>query len=99
MTTLDDRTSSPAVIGRAILQAIAEHPVWDGRVGLTLYGNPYPADVVQRALSSAGVESVVSVFDPVPHAEVTEILCRSDLLFITLPRRQETERTQRSHFQ
>jgi glycosyltransferase involved in cell wall biosynthesis len=92
VTTLEDRTSSPAVIGRAILEAIAEHPDWDGRVGLTLYGNPYPADVVQRALRTAGVDSVVSVFDPVPHGEVTEILCRSDLLFITLPRRPDGSR-------
>jgi Glycosyl transferase 4-like domain len=89
VATLEDRTSSPAVIGRAILDAVAKHPGWEGRIGLTLYGNPYPADVVQRALQSAGVESVVSVFDPVPHEEVTEILSGSDLLFITLPRRSD----------
>ena len=47
VTTLEDRTSSPAVIGGAILGAIAEHPAWEGRIGLTLYGNPYPADVVR----------------------------------------------------
>ena len=92
VTTLEDRTSSPAVIGRAILAAIARHPDWEGRVRLTLYGNPYPAEVVQRALGSAGVESVVSFHDPVPHDEATQILCASDLLFITLPRRPDGSR-------
>ncbi|MGA2454683.1 MAG: glycosyltransferase [Solirubrobacteraceae bacterium] len=86
---LDPRTSSPAIIGNAIIDAIAEHPGWAGRVGLTLYGNPYPAAVVERALASAGVQGVVSFFDPVPHAEVAGILARADLLFLTLPGRPD----------
>jgi glycosyl transferase family 4 len=86
-TTLDQRTSSPAIIGAAMLDAIAAHPDLAGRVSLTIYGNPYPAPVVARALASAGVESVVSVFGPVPHGEVADIIARADLLFITLPKR------------
>ncbi len=91
-TTLDHGTSSPAIIGRAILEAIAEHPEWEGRVGLALYGNPYPDAVVARALASAGVQSVVSVAGPVPHDQVADILARADLLFITLPARADGSR-------
>jgi hypothetical protein len=86
-TVLDQRTSSPAIIGRAILDATAAHPDWEGRVKLTIHGNPYPAALVARALASAGVESVVDVFGPVPHAEIADIIARADLLFITLPKR------------
>jgi Glycosyl transferase 4-like domain len=86
---LDQRSSSPAIIGRAINEAIAEHPSWAGRVRLTVHGNPYPPSVVARALAAAGVEDVVSVRGPVPHEGVAEILSRADLLFITLPGRPD----------
>lgn len=89
---LDPRTSSPAIIGHAIIDAIAEHPGWEGRVGLTLHGNPYAADVVARALASAGVESVVTVLDPVAHEQVAGILAGADLLFLTLPARLDGSR-------
>lgn len=87
--TLDQRTSSPAVIGHAIRDAIDAHPSWAGKVKLTIYGNPYPASVVAQALESAGVESVVSVLGPLPHGEVTDIMSRADLLFLTLPNRRD----------
>jgi hypothetical protein len=87
LVALDQRTSSPAVIGRAILDAIDAHPAWDGRIGLSVYGNPYPASLVERALASAGVERVVSVHGPVPHEQVASIIVGADLLFITLPKR------------
>jgi glycosyltransferase involved in cell wall biosynthesis len=92
LTSLDQRTSSPAIIGRAILDAIAAHADWAGRVKLTIYGNPYSASVVARALESAEVDSVVDVFDPVPHDEVADLLARADLLFLTLPRRVDGSR-------
>jgi hypothetical protein len=91
-TTLDHRTSSPAIIGQAIIDAITEHPSWAGRVKLTVYGNAYPASVVARALAGAGVESVVTVLGPVPHDEIADILCQADLLFLTLPRRVDGSR-------
>ncbi len=86
-TRLDQRTSSPAIIGGAILDAIGAHPGWAGRVKLTIHGNPYPASVVAQALASAGVESVVTVLGPVPHEQVADIVSRADLLFMTLPKR------------
>jgi Glycosyl transferase 4-like domain len=86
-TALDPRTSSPAVIGGAIIDAIAGHPGWTGRVNLTVYGNPYPASVVANALAGRGIESVVTVLGPFPHDEVADIIAGADLLFLTLPRR------------
>jgi hypothetical protein len=88
-TVLDQRTSSPAIIGEAMLEAIAEHPSWRGRMHLTIYGNPYPAAVVERSLSSAGIDGIVTVFGPVAHAEVANIIAQADLLFITLPGRPD----------
>jgi glycosyltransferase involved in cell wall biosynthesis len=91
-TTLDQCTSSPAIIGHAIIDTLTEHPGWAGRVNLTLYGNPYPASVVARAIAGAGVESVVTVVGPVPHDEVADLLGRADLLFLTLPSRLDGSR-------
>jgi Glycosyltransferase Family 4 len=89
---LDPRTSSPAALGHALNAAIAAHPEWAGWLKLTLYGNPYPADVVDRALRAAGVERVVEVLGPVAHERVSGILARADLLFITLPLRVDGSR-------
>ncbi len=87
LTVLDPQTSSPAIIGQAILDAITEHPEWAGHIGLTLLGNRYPMSVVARALTASGVEDVVKVLGPVPHDKVVDHLCKADLLFITLPNR------------
>lgn len=84
---LDNRTSSPAIAGEAILDLLAEHPEWEERVRLMVYGNPYDPSVVARALARAGVERVVEVSGPVPHARVPELVWRADLLFMTLPNR------------
>ena len=80
---LDQRTSSPAIIGAAILDVLAEHPEWKGRLSLRIIGNPYPPDVVRRALVSAGVEGVVEVLGPVAHERVGDMLEHADLLFLT----------------
>jgi Glycosyl transferase 4-like domain len=92
LVALDHRTSSPAVIGRAIIAAIAEHRDWAGRIRMVAYGNPYAPEVVERALTAAGIEDVVSVFDPVAHEQVAAIVDRADLLFITLPTRLDGSR-------
>ncbi|MFI4990046.1 MAG: glycosyltransferase [Solirubrobacterales bacterium] len=89
---LDERTSSPAVIGRAIADAIADRPDWAGRVKLAIHGNPYPADVVARALAAAGVQDLVDVGGPVPHERVAQIVAEADLLFLTLPTRLDGSR-------
>jgi glycosyltransferase involved in cell wall biosynthesis len=84
---LDQRSSSPAFIGRAIVEAIEEHPDWEGHVHFTVHGNPYPDWLVERALDAVGVSGVVTVHGPVPHERIPGILAASDLLFLTLPRR------------
>jgi hypothetical protein len=89
LTVLDQRSSSPAAIGAAILDAIARHPDWAGRVRFTAVGNPYPEQLVARALEHAGVAEVVTVRGPVPHEQVTDLLARADLLFLALPGRPD----------
>ncbi len=89
---LDERTSSPLAIGRAIHALLAEHPDWAGRVGLTIYGNPYPEDVVARALAAAGIADVVTVSGPVAHERVAGLLAGADALLITLPSRPDGSR-------
>jgi glycosyltransferase involved in cell wall biosynthesis len=84
---LDQRSSSPAFIGRAIVAAVEEHPDWEGHVHFTVHGNPYPDWLVERALDAAGVAGVVTVHGPVPHERIAGILAASDLLFLALPRR------------
>ncbi|MCW3017720.1 MAG: hypothetical protein JWN10_28 [Solirubrobacterales bacterium] len=87
--TLDQRTSSPAVIGAAMQRVIAEEPQWAGRVKLTVYGNPYPPEVVARALASAKIDDVVTVLGAFPHDRVAALMGQADLLFLTLPRRMD----------
>jgi hypothetical protein len=89
---LDERTSSPAVLGRAIADVVAAHPELAGRVRLAIHGNPYPAEVVERALQHAGVQDFVDVGGPVAHDEVAQIVAAADLLFLTLPTRTDGSR-------
>jgi glycosyltransferase involved in cell wall biosynthesis len=89
---LDERTSSPAVVGRAIAAVGAADPELAGRVKLAIHGNPYPPEVVARALRQAGVQDVVDVGGPVPHEQVGQIVAAADLLFLTLPRRTDGSR-------
>lgn len=89
---LDERTSSPAVIGRAISAAVAANPELAGRAKLSIHGNPYPPEVVARALRQAGVQDVVDVGGPVPHEQVAQIVAAADLLFLTLPTRPDGSR-------
>jgi Glycosyl transferase 4-like domain len=86
---VDPSTSSPAVIGRAISEAIAARPDWADRVSLNVYDNTYPPTLVQRALAATDLTDVVRVSDPVPHEQVADILAGADLLFLTLPNRND----------
>jgi hypothetical protein len=92
LTQLDVRTASPAIIGQALLQVLAEHPDWSGRLAMSVYDNTYPRAVVERALAAAGIEQVVAVRDAVAHCKVAEIHGKADLLFLTLPRRVDGSR-------
>jgi glycosyltransferase involved in cell wall biosynthesis len=89
---LDERTSSPAVLGRAIADVVAANPELAGHVRLAIHGNPYPPELVARALRQAGVQDVVDVGGPVAHDEVAQIVAAADLLFLTLPMRTDGSR-------
>jgi Glycosyl transferases group 1 len=89
---LDERTSSPAVIGRAIADAVEADPELAEHVKLAIHGNPYPPEVVERALRQAEVQDVVEVSGPVPHEQVAQIVAAADLLFLTLPSRPDGSR-------
>jgi hypothetical protein len=84
---LETRTASPAVIGRAIELALADHAQWRGRVAMSVYDNVYPHAVVTRALAAAGIDRVVTAREPIAHERVGDVLAGADLLFLTLPRR------------
>jgi glycosyltransferase involved in cell wall biosynthesis len=86
---LDVRTSSPVFVARAVRRLLAAHPDWAGRVTVTVWGNPYPEAVVERALAATGVADLVAVHGPLPHAEVAAKMGAADLLFLTLPRRPD----------
>ncbi|HEV2974344.1 MAG TPA: glycosyltransferase [Solirubrobacteraceae bacterium] len=92
LAELDTRTASPAVIGEALLDALARHPEWDGRLRLNVYDNSYPRATIERALAAVGIERVIAVHDAVAHDRVAEIIASADLLFLTLPRRADGSR-------
>jgi len=85
-------THSPAILGGAMLDALAEHPDWSGQLGLTVYDNAYPASLIERALAAAGLDGVVRASDPVPHEHVAHVLAAADLLFLALPNRSPETR-------
>ncbi len=86
---LDVRTSSPAFIAGAVRLLLAGHPDWAGRVTVSVWGNPYPQAVVDRALAAARAGDLVSVHEPLPHAQVAAKMGAADLLFLTLPGRPD----------
>lgn len=86
---LDHRASSPAAIGRAILAVCSRRPEWRGRVRLRIVGNPYPQELVTRALEHAGVQDVVTVQGPVPHERAIAAIAAADMLFMALPDRAD----------
>ncbi|MBE9011125.1 glycosyltransferase [Pseudanabaenaceae cyanobacterium LEGE 13415] len=80
-------SSSPMFIGAAIQQVLQQHPEWQGKVRIRIYGNRYPHHVVQQALSNQNLQEIVSVSDALPHAEAVQIAQQADLLLIALPDR------------
>ncbi len=87
LTDLDQRGSSPVFVGRAARQAMAAGTPRPVRV--EVYGNRYPAAVVDRVLAAEGVADVVAVHGPVPNAAAIELSRGADLLFLTLPDRRD----------
>ncbi|MBP0014393.1 MAG: hypothetical protein J7540_18440 [Roseofilum sp. SID2] len=86
---LDLKTSSPMYLGQAVKTVIYNHPEWDEKIKIDLYGNPYPKYVTDRALKNQNLNNVVQVHDALPNKEAIQIACSCDLLFMTLPARPD----------
>ncbi|MDB9518285.1 glycosyltransferase [Roseofilum reptotaenium CS-1145] len=86
---LDLKTSSPMFLGQAVKQAITDHPEWDKRIKIDLYGSLYPKYVTDRALENQNLSDIVFIHDAVPNKEAMQIACSCDLLFMTLPARPD----------
>ncbi len=84
-TALDLRGASPVFVARAAQQVMREDP--SVRVRVEVYGNRYPAGVVNAVLAREGVADVVRLHGPVPHGRAVELARSADLLFMTLPDR------------
>ncbi|MEZ4700854.1 MAG: glycosyltransferase [Rhodothermales bacterium] len=89
LVTLDHRSHSPVYIGQAIKAVVEKHPEWAGRIEMSVYGNQYPQELVDRVLKMHGIEGFVRVYPPVPHAEVKDKVRQADLLFMALPERTD----------
>ncbi len=86
---LDLKSSSPMFIGQAVKNAIANHPEWDKRIKIDLYGSLYPKYVTDRALENQNLTDIVFIHDALPNKQAMEIACSCDLLFMTLPARPD----------
>jgi len=86
---LDLKTSSPMFVGQAVKGVITNHPEWDKRIKIDLYGSLYPQYVTDRALENQNLSDIVFVHDAVPNKEAMQIACSCDLLFMTLPARPD----------
>lgn len=89
LTQLDQRSSSPYFIAKAVKSLASSQPQWDGRVAVCVYGNKYPQMIVDRALANGGIADVVHVYGTVPNAKAIAIARSADLLFLALPDRPD----------
>lgn len=89
VTTLDHRTHSPVFVGRAVKQVLDAHPDWQGRIRVDIYGNTFPAPLVEQVLATEGLRDIVHVHGRLPHAQALEQVVSSHLLFLTLPDRPD----------
>lgn len=86
---IDHKSSSPVFAGKAIQKVLAEHPEWQQKIHLAVYGNSFPEYVVQRVLENQNLTDLVSVFNSLPHFQAIQLARQADLLFITLPNRPD----------
>ena len=74
-------------IGKAVQKIIDQNPNLKDKIKIKLYGNKCAESIVKEVLELHNLSNIVSVFDPLPHAEVVKLSKQADLLFITLPDR------------
>jgi hypothetical protein len=89
VTPIDFRGSSPVFVGRAVRHLLARRPEWRGKIKVEIYGNRYPAFVVDSVLRHEGIDDVVSVTGPVPNKEAMRLFASAEMLFLSLPGRPD----------
>ena len=89
LVKLDHRSHSPVYIGKAIKRVLEKHPEWKGLINVSIYGNRYPAHVVNQVLEKFELEGIIDVHPPVAHEKVRAYTLEADLLFMALPERKD----------
>ena len=89
LVKLDHRSHSPIYIGKAIKKVLERHPEWKGLINVSIYGNRYPAHVVEQVLDKFELGKIVEVHPPVAHEKVRKYTLEADLLFMALPERKD----------
>lgn len=89
LVKLDHRSHSPVYIGKAIKKVLERHPEWKGLINVSVYGNRYPAHVVDQVLKKFELGDIIAVHPPVAHEEVRKFTLEADLLFMALPERKD----------
>jgi len=89
VTPIDFRGSSPVFVGRAVKHLLARRPEWRGKIKVEIYGNRYPASVVDSVLRNEGIDDVVSVTGTVSNKEAMQLFASAEMLFLSLPGRPD----------
>jgi len=89
VTRIDYRGSSPVFVGRAVKHLLSRRPEWRGKVKVEIYGNRYPASVVDSVLRREGIDDVVSVMGVVSNQEAMQLFASAEMLFLSLPGRPD----------
>lgn len=84
---LDHRTHGPVYLGNAVKQVLSNHPEWQGRIQIDVYGKRYPEWVTDAVLEKFGLQNIVRLHGRVPHDDALRYMTESDLLFMALPDR------------
>jgi hypothetical protein len=89
VASIDFRGSSPVFVGRAVKHLLARRPEWCGKIKVEIYGNRYPASVVDSVLRHEGIDDVVSVTGVVSNTEAMRLFASAEMLFLSLPGRPD----------
>ena len=84
---LDQRGSSPVILGEAIKSVLSRCPELKGKVRFDIYGNRYAERVVNKVLEHENLISFTRVYGPIANAGAVQTARQADLLFMALPSR------------
>jgi len=89
VTRIDYRGSSPVFVGRAVKHLLERRPEWRGKIKVEIYGNRYPASVVDSVLRRERIDDVVTVTGIVSNQEAMRLFASAEMLFLSLPGRPD----------